>query len=144
MQIIYDENTFGITQDSLKMLRDTLASRINHHIAIFEIPTSDLCCGFLILDKDADEVIFSGDGFRQDRAGEGGAGYKTAEILFRLFGMKTKAWEMVDFTQAYQGNKEVVEQILKELVEKISKEYGEELKFRRPIDSMPQYIKNVL
>lgn len=141
MQIIYDENTFGITQNSLKMLRDTLASRISHHIAVFEIPTSDLCCSFLILDKDTDEAIFSGDGFRQDRAGEGGAGYKTAEILFGLFGIKAEIRETVDLADVYQGNKDAAEQIFKELIEKIFEEYGRELKFKRPIESMPTYIR---
>lgn len=143
MQIIYDENTFGITQNSLKMLRDTLAAKINYHIAVFEIPTSDLCCGFLILDKDMDEAIFTGDGFRQDRAGEGGAGYKTAEILFRLFGMKAEVWEKVDFTQGYQGKKEVIEQKLKDVIAEISQEYTS-LPYICPRDISPSYIRNVL
>ncbi len=143
MQIIYDENTLGITQNSLKMLRDTLAAKINHHIAAFEIPTSDLCCGFLILDKDTDEAIFTVDGFRQDRAGEGGAGYKTAEILFRLFGIRAEVWETIDFTDAYQGKKEVIEQKLKEVIAQISQEYPS-LPYICPRDTSPSYIRNVL
>ena len=90
--IIFDESTFGITERSLKMLRDTLAERIDHRLAVIEVPTDQICCGFLILDKDAQEAIFTGDGFRTDNGGEGGAGYKSAKALLDVFGMPAIYW----------------------------------------------------
>jgi len=54
--VIFDENSFGITQRSLKILRDTLAQRVDRHIAVVEVPTNDLCCQFLILDRDTCEA----------------------------------------------------------------------------------------
>jgi len=89
MQIKVDENSFGITQRSLKILRDELAHRIEHKVEVYEIPTSELCCGFLIVDFIVNEAVWTGDGFRTDRKGEGGAGYKTAEALFMIYGIET-------------------------------------------------------
>ena len=90
--IICDESTFGITEKSLKMLRNRLAERFDHRLAVVELPTDRICCGFLILDKDAQEAIFTGDGFRTDNGGEGGAGYKSAKALLQLFGMPSIHW----------------------------------------------------
>lgn len=86
--IKFDENTFGITQRSLKVLRDTLIEKVKSRIAVVEIPTNDLCCGYLILDKNHNEAVYTGDGFRMDRCGEGGAGYRSAEALFGLLGIR--------------------------------------------------------
>jgi len=97
-ELIYDENTFGITERSLKMLRNTLAKRINHRIAVVEVPTDEICCGFLILDKDAQEAVFTGDGFRTDNGGEGGAGYKSAKALLNVLGIRPIHWVNVVHT----------------------------------------------
>ena len=86
MKVIYDEATFGITCKSLKMLRDALAESHSHSITIAEIPTSDITCGFLIVDRDAQRAIWSGDGFRTDGGGEGGEGYRSAMAILKLFG----------------------------------------------------------
>ena len=97
-KVTVDENTFGVTCRSLKMLRDTMALRATHQLAIVEIPTFDLCCGFLIFDQDSSEAIFTGDGFRSDKQGEGGAGFITAIALLRIFGFSSwTTWDPFDF-----------------------------------------------
>jgi hypothetical protein len=87
MKLLLDESTFGITQNSLKKLRDELATRINHEIEIHQVQTDGICCGYLIFDFTVNEVIWSGDGFRTDEGGEGGAGFKTARALLYIYGM---------------------------------------------------------
>ncbi len=44
--VIFRENSFGITQKSLKILRNTLTFCVNHPVAVVELPTNDLCCAF--------------------------------------------------------------------------------------------------
>jgi len=99
--IVYDPNTFGITQKSLKMLRDALAEKIKNRIIVVEVPTSDLCCGYFIFDWEWQNATWTGDGFRQDRRGEGGAGYRSAEVLLRLFGIWPVSWEEVNFDEIW-------------------------------------------
>jgi len=139
-KVVFDENTFGITRTSLKMLRDTLARAIENHIAIFEIPTSDLCCGFLILDREREEAIFTGDGFRTDRGGEGGAGYKSAEVLFNLYGIRQFYWDdILDILNgSYQRND--IKKRLIVLAQEIANEFSDSA-FVRPMDNNPQYIR---
>ena len=100
-RVIFDGGTYGITSRSLKVLRNALAERIHHRLAVVEIPTSDLCCGFLILDRDTREAVFTGDGFRVDGGGEGGAGYRSARALFRVFGLTPIPWEPVPVDEIY-------------------------------------------
>lgn len=40
-----------------------------------------------MFDKTTGEAIFTGDGFRTDGKGEGGAGYKSAKALLSLYGL---------------------------------------------------------
>lgn len=137
-RVIFDENTFGITQRSLKVLRDTIAERVHHRIAVFELPTSDLCCGYMFLDFDTGEAIFTGDGFRMDRGGEGGAGYRSAQALFALFRINRYYWETVNIDEIYQGDKEVVRKKLLEVAEEMADTLDESI-CSRPIDKMPYY-----
>ena len=138
--VIFDENSFGITQRSLKILRDSLAQRMNHHIAVVEVPTNDLCCGFLILDRDLNEAIFTGDGFRTDGGGEGGAGYRSAEALFSLFRIKIIPWETVNIEQIYQGDTESVRKKLLNLAEEIARTLVEK-DYRKPLNMKPYYVR---
>lgn len=139
--VVFEENTFGITRTSLKMLRDKLAEAVNHRIVVFEIPTSDLCCGFLILDWEWQSATFTGDGFRMDRGGEGGAGYKTAEVLFSIFNIKPiPSNEILDVTDLYQGDKASTERKLLALAEKLADEvYDSE--FQTPSEWDPSYVR---
>ena len=144
MRVVYvnfREETFGITQTSLKMLRDKLAEAIGHRLAVFEIPTSDLCCGFLILDWEEESATFTGDGFRMDRAGEGGAGYKTAEVLFRLFGIRAfPCDETLDSTELYRGDRAFIEKKLLGLAQKLG-DVVLDSEFRKPLKINPEYIR---
>ena len=96
MRIIVDEETFGITVKSLKMLRNELAQRINNNIRVYQINTSNICCGFLIMDFTDMEAVWSGDGFRTDNGGEGGAGYRSAQALLKIFGIIPQEHESIN------------------------------------------------
>jgi len=87
-KVYFDPDSFGITQRSLVMLRNALAHRFLHSIAVVEVRTSDLCLGYFIFDENLGEAVWTGDGFRSDYGGEGGAGYITAEILLSIYGIR--------------------------------------------------------
>ena len=87
MKILIDGETFGNTLKSLERLRNELAERIQHKISIHRVHTHDICCGFLIYDNTTKEAVWTGDGFRTDRGGEGGAGYKSACALLQIYGL---------------------------------------------------------
>lgn len=138
--VIFDVNTFGITQRSLKMLRNSIAARYTHRIAVIEVPTSNSCCGFLVLDRDERESIWTGDGFRIDGGGEGGAGYRTAQALFNMFRLVSIPWEMVNFEEVYTKPEKEIESWLMSLSQEITDSLEEE-KYRRPSESMPNYLR---
>lgn len=143
MMLIYDENTLGTPQKSLKMLRDTLAARINHRIVVVEIPTNDACCGYLILDKDNNVAVFTGDGFSTENEGEGGAGYRSAQALFTLFGIMPHIWdEAVPIADLYNGNRALVRRTLYQLVKDVKRDYTADNRgFVIPLDNNPYYIR---
>jgi len=119
-QVVFEERAFGITQRSLQMLRDTLARSIDHHVAMFEVSTNDLCCGFLVLNRDTGTVTFTGDGFRTDGGGEGGAGYRSARALLDLFGVRAFHAGPVDIEEIYQGHTEAVRRKLLSLAQELA------------------------
>jgi hypothetical protein len=86
MRFTWNDESWGITQKSFMSLRDELARRWGHRIAVLEVPTSENICGFLIVDETDGSCVFTGDGFRTDRGGEGGRGYAAAISLLRIFG----------------------------------------------------------
>lgn len=139
--VIYKLDTFGITQASLKMLRDTIAEKINNKIGIVKVPTNDLCCGYLIFDLEKQNATWTGDGFRLDGGGEGGAGYKSAEIFFRFFRIWPIEWEQIDFDKIYFTTDEAqrVKQFM-ELANEIAKRLIDE-DFKKPIDTIPEYVR---
>lgn len=79
------------TQRSLQTLRNALAGSINNQIRLLEVQTNDHLTSYLILDLTQDTATWTGDGFRLDLGGEGGAGYNTARILLRIFGCRPAA-----------------------------------------------------
>ena len=139
--IVFNPNTFGITQKSLKMLRNVLAEKINHRIAIVEIPTDDICCGYFIFDWELQNATWTGDGFRVDGGGEGGAGYRSANILFGLFaaGLIHHS-EQVNFDEIYSLQEGETERQLKALAKKIAAEIRDE-EFFRPAERQPEYVR---
>ena len=140
-KVIFDENTFGITQRSLKMLRDTLSGSIDQHITVVKVPTNDLCCGYMILNRDTQIATFTGDGFRLDRGGEGGAGYISAEALLKMYGLRTIQWEPINFDEIYQGNTESVRQKLLKLAQELAETLFPE-DFIKPSETRPEYIRD--
>ncbi len=136
--ICYDENTFGTTKRSLKMLRDTLAKRIDHRIAVVQVPSNQICCGFLVLDVDAQEAIFTGDGFRTDNGGEGGAGYKSAKALLDLFGMQPICWAgILNIWDPYAP--EEIRRSLVRLVDQLQRCLNADC-YIKPTDRAPAYL----
>lgn len=139
--IVFDVNSFGITQRSLKMLRNVLAEKINHRIIVVKVPTNDICCGYFIFDREWQNATWTGDGFRTDERGEGGAGYKSAKVLFNLFGVgEVSCWKQVDFDEIYHFPEDVVEHQLKVLARKISESLSDE-EFFRPSERIPEYVR---
>jgi hypothetical protein len=138
--VVFDINSFGITQRSLKILRDALTENINHRIAVVEIPTNDLCCGFFIFDWEWQRATWTGDGFRMDRCGEGGAGYRSAEVLFNLFGIKPLVWDEIRMDKFYMLPEKKIEAKLLELARKIAQELRDD-EFQTLVDKEPEYIR---
>lgn len=140
-RVDFNEDTFGITQKSLKMLRDTLAAKLKHYIVVAKVPTSNLCCGYFIFDWDAQDVTWTGDGFRLDGAGEGGAGYKSAQSLFTLYDIIPVSWETVNFEEIYSGvDKNKIGNFLFNLARDIVNDLDDSL-FYIPADRSPKYIR---
>ena len=141
-KVYFDINSFGITQRSLKILRDTLAERSKNHIAVVEVPTNDLCCGFFIFDKDLREAVWTGDGFRTDRCGEGGSGYRSAEALFMLYRIRPLFWDTIDFGEVYVlKDSEKIEAFIFSVASGIFKDL-EPGDFVRISDRDPYYVRN--
>ena len=138
--VIFDINSFGITQRSLKILRDALTDNINHRIAVVEVPTNDLCCGFFIFDWEWQRATWTGDGFRLDRCGEGGAGYRSAEALFNLFGIESIVWDEIRMDEFYMLSKREIEARLLEIARKIAEELQDD-EFQSLIKKEPKYIR---
>lgn len=142
--LIYFQSSFGITNKSLKILRNAIIDNIKDKILVVEVPTNDICCSFLILNLDKKTATWSGDGFRFDRGGEGGRGYLTALKLFSIFGincMSTSSTEGVTMAQdainvtvsdAWQSTG------LLKACNKIAEEFGDE-DYKNVYDSMPCY-----
>jgi hypothetical protein len=138
--VVFDINSFGITQRSLKILRDALTENINHRIAVVEIPTNDLCCGFFIFDWEWQRATWTGDGFRMDRCGEGGAGYRSAEVLFNLFGIKPLIWDEIRMDEFFTLPEKEIEAKLLEIARKIAQELQDN-EFQTLVDKEPEYIR---
>ena len=140
--ITIDIETFGITQRSLKMLRDTITKAASQHIAVFEIPTNDLCCSFLILNRDTQRATFTGDGFRMDGGGEGGAGYRSAQALLDMFGIRVFRWETINIEEIYQGKVTQAEAMLLAMAREIDKSLDER-DYVVPLKTTPGYIRRI-
>lgn len=130
--LVFDTKTFGVTQKSLKLLRDTIFERACHRIAVVEVPTSNYCSGYMILDSDKQEAIWTGDGFRIDNAGEGGRGHITAEFLFDISGIRVIRWELFSDVYDHDG----LMRLAKEMVSVIP-----EWEFTVPIENKPYYAR---
>ena len=149
MRVSMDQEALGITERSLKVLRDEIARRVDHDLMVLpawladrEIPTSDITCGYLILDRTLNEAVFIGDGFRTDGGGEGGAGYRAAQAYLDIFRLKAYFAEPVDMTKAYVGNTDPVLSRLRELAEDALQRSPD--RFVVPSDTTPSYMRGHL
>ncbi len=110
------------------------------HIAVVEVPTNNLCCGFFIFNLESNCAVWTGDGFRTDRCGEGGAGYRSAKALFDIYGIKVIPWDSVNMEEIYVYPKEKVEEFLISLARSIGKEIDSK-SFQIPIERKPYYVR---
>lgn len=142
--VVFDRSTFGITANSLKMLRNALAEKVTHRIAVYEVPTDELCCGYMILDYEWSNATWTGDGFRTDREGEGGAGYKSAEALFSIYRITPVPWGWfrfkTNFALSHYEDKET-EEFLHDLAQEMADDAEVCNSFVRPFDQVPYYVR---
>lgn len=142
VSVSLDENALGITERSLRNLRNEVARRLDHELIVLETPTSEITCGYLIIDRTANEAVFTGDGFRTDGGGEGGAGYRAAQAYLNVFCVKPYFSEPLDFADAYAGNPEAVLSRLRELAEEAISRLGN--RFVRPSETKASYMRGFL
>lgn len=140
--IVYDPNSFGITEKSLKMLRNILAEKINREIYVVEVLTNNLCCGYFIFDLLDGSATFTGDGFRTDGGGEGGAGYKSANVLLSLYGIYPFVTEVGTLGEVLALPKDEIGDWLKKVAEEIIVSGRiRDADFRKPADNRPEYVR---
>jgi len=84
-EVVYDPGSFGVTCKSLSILKAALADSVSKRIAVVEVPASHCSCGFYIFEKESGKATWTGDGFRHDGRGEGGAGYYSARQLLKQY-----------------------------------------------------------
>lgn len=143
-KLIYDPSTFGITGKSLKMLRNSIALHMRDEIAVIEVPTGDILCGFLVLNKTQGTATWSGDGFRTDGGGEGGRGYNFAIKMFYMFGAQrfcVYSLETIRMFSKAINSRTTETGLASELLEACNKA-AEEIynsDFKCLIDSIPNY-----
>lgn len=142
-KVNFDENSFGITQRSLKILRDTLARKVDHEILVVEVPTNALCCGYFIFDAVTNDATFTGDGFRLDRGGEGGAGYGSAEALLQIYGIHVYQWVTIDFDNIYGFAGEHMKERMLKLAQEIATGFTAS-EYRRPSENPGYYARRSL
>jgi len=105
MKIQCSIENIGNTQLSLQVLRNSLARAIDHSIKVFEIATCDQLTSFLVIDNTTQTAVWTGNGFRQDLMGEGGAGLHSAKILFLLFNIKASViFDVLDLSPVQNIN----------------------------------------
>ena len=142
MRVRLDQDSLGITERSLKVLRDEIARRVDHDLMVLEIPTSDITCGYLILDRTLNEAVFTGDGFRTDGGGEGEAGYRAAQAYLDIFRLKAYFAEPVDMTEPYAGNTGPLIARLSELAQQALESNFD--RFVAPSNTTPSYMRGHL
>ena len=142
MRVSMNQEALGITERSLKVLRDQIARRVDHDLMVLEIPTSDITCGYLIVDRTLNEAVFTGDGFRTDGGGEGGAGYRAAQAYLDIFRLKGYFTEPVDITEAYTGSTGPLIARLSELAQQALESNSD--RFVVPSNTTPSYLRGHL
>ena len=138
----------GITQNSLMNFRNTIAKGIEHEIKVLSVSPNEMLVAFLIIDKTAKIITWTGDGFRQDYGGEGGAGYNTVQIINRIFNVKPHPMEeMISLEdtldpslQDSDGQNAVLASLIRDYLERNSDEIRM-VPFECSAEKMPDYIR---
>jgi len=86
-KVNYKGETDGITRRSLQKLRNDIADNRTHKMVAVVVRTSDIGCGIALVDLTSRSIHWSGDGFRTDGGGEGGAGYRGAMAMLKAWGL---------------------------------------------------------
>jgi len=109
---LYDE-TLGITQKSLRALRDTITRSYDHELEVWQVDAIDgIAYGLIVMDYTKELATIIGDGFRSDGGGEGGAGHRAAQALLALFGLKPmQADTAMDYTENVDDYDDVIHDI---------------------------------
>jgi len=140
-QVSYTADSFGISRISLRNLRDWIADHRDQKMCILQIHTDHLCCGFACILKNG-SAFYTGDGFRTDGGGEGGAAYRSALALMKLFGIN---FDVVfdhhfDFLPSVFTTHEHYHSVVKQkLLSQLNEYIDWELTFKKPGD--PQYLR---
>lgn len=113
MDIFLYGETIGITQRSLRALRDTIGRSYDHELEVWQVDAVDgIAYGFVIMDYTAEIATIIGDGFRSDGGGEGGAGHRAAQALLALFGLKPMHGDTpLDYTQNVEDYEDLIHDI---------------------------------
>lgn len=96
----YTLKACGISQASLRRLRDILVRWYDSKVVVIAVITGDYTYGYLVVENTRGDAFWTGDGFRHDGGGEGGAAAVAAQALLAIFGVKElQYWEKVDLSE---------------------------------------------
>lgn len=121
----WNEDAWGITNKSLTNFRNALVDCWNDRIALFEAGTMQEgeIVGFVVVNKDKKQIIFTGDGFRRDGGGEGGTGYRSVKHLCDLLGIEQSKILQFDIADTMEFDPDYVKREILNCVEKLEGEY---------------------
>jgi hypothetical protein len=137
------EEIGGSTRRCLLRLRNALADYHLDELCVLEIPTQPdgMLVGFLVLNRTQRIALWTGDGFRTDEAGEGGAGYSTAILLLKqIWGLTVPAWEILSMQPVLDGTVSL-EQHLRGYIKEFDLLDGGNTQFNVPYIQWPGYLR---
>jgi len=104
------EDACGYTQPSLKNFINEIADRWMDKVRIFKYIYREYgIVGFGIIDFTKKEIVLCGNGFREDKCGEGGSGMVTMEQLLYILGFNV--WIEIEIAKLKPDRDEVMKQI---------------------------------
>lgn len=152
----YTLKACGISQKSLRRLRDILACWYDVKIVVIAIITGEWTYGYLVIENALGDAFWTGDGFRHDGGGEGGAAATAARALLAIYGIKElQYWETVSLSacnellrmeegsgidnSVLKGNEK-----LRALFQSIAEQVVHDDDFEMPANEQPQYIRHLV
>jgi len=134
----------GSTQRSLTRLRDALAEYRNDEIHVLEVPTHTDAglVGYLILNKTRGLAFWTGDAFRPDKKGEGGAGYITARLLLkRIWRLHVNEWDVLSMQPVLEQKVSLEDHLRSYIREFEFFNDHPDIVFKIPASRPPEYIR---